>query len=170
MIEIARAGGNEVDQPTVARSADEEARSRSASELGNRHAGIGPVAGTLNGWNWLDWLDSEAERKQDNVKLLAKPVPWRGEWSIQIGELDLVTIRYHVERRDLMAYTRLQPWREPDHDVIEAHKDVVTHRTARSGLPVQYWQVCNGIRRVMRRPVVDMRIEPSAIGRRLERE
>ena len=55
-------------------------------------------------------------------------------------------------------------------DVLEFEHHVVAHRTARPGLPIQYRKVRDWIRRIQGGPVVDMRVEIAAIGRRLKRQ
>ena len=63
-----------------------------------------------------------------------------------------------------MTQPSIQPWREPDCDVFEPKKDIVADGAARSGLSVENWQVGDGIGRVVRRPIVDMRIKSPKIG------
>lgn len=102
------------------------------------------------------------------MKLFAQLVAWRGRRPIQIGDVELIAVSRPGQRGDLMAQPSLQTRREPDDDVFEPKQDIVANGATRSGFPVENWQVSDGIRRVVRRPIVDMRIKPPTIGRRLK--
>jgi hypothetical protein len=67
-----------------------------------------------------------------------------------------------------MAQPPLQPRRESDDNVFEPEQDIVADGATRSRFPVENRQVGDGIGRVVRRPIVDMRIKPPTIGRRLK--